>query len=171
MPETQWTPALIEDCFIEAADVMKRLPTPRIQGYFNTWPAMMAEFADLVGREPGRLRRGPPSPTAITRADEALMWLRWLEQVDAKIVWLRATGVRWKDVCYKVGLERSAANEHWRYALHVIAFKLNGSVSAINRSKRRMMQSVQRTKCACGHFSSGQKRQDGVSISVWSRES
>lgn len=142
MYDNAWTPSMVEDRMKEAADVIRRLPCPRIQGYFNTWPAMQAEFSDLVGREPDRLRRGPPSPQAISRMDETLLWLRWLEQVDAKIVWLRATELRWKDICYKVGLERSAANEHWRYALHVIAFRLNGKAGNINRSKRQMMKSV-----------------------------
>ena len=172
MSEIKWTPSLVEDRFMEAADVMKRLPNVRVPGHFNTWPAMMAEFSDLVGREAERLRRGPPAPDAISRMDEALQWLRLLEQLDAKIVWLRASGLRWKDICYRVGLERSAANEHWRYALHVIAFRLNGSAGAIDRSKRRLMQSVRSTtKNACGHFLSGQNQRDRVSISVWSRES
>ena len=126
MPETKWTPSLVEERFVEAADVMRRLPNVRIPGHFNTWPAMMAEFSDLVGREPERMRRPPPAPDAITRMEEALEWLRWLDPTDAKIVWLRATGTRWKDVCYKVGLARSSANERWVYGLCVIAFRLSG---------------------------------------------
>ena len=46
---------------------------------------------------------------------------------DAKIVWLRASGQRWKEICWKVGLARAAANEHWLYALCVMAHRLNGS--------------------------------------------
>lgn len=138
MTELKWTPSLIEERFVEAADVMKRLPNVRIPGHFNTWPAMMAEFADLIGREPERLRRGPPAPDAISRMDEALMWLRWLDPVDAKIVWLRASGQRWKEICYKVGLARAAANEHWLYALCVMAFRLNGR-SPANQSRRSLI--------------------------------
>ena len=66
MTETKWTPSLIEERFVDAADVMKRLPNVRVPGHFNTWPAMMVEFADLIGREPERLRRGPPPPDAIS---------------------------------------------------------------------------------------------------------
>src|SRR6185503_9087301 len=107
-------------------DVMKRLPNVRVPGHFNTWPAMMAEFSDLVGREPERLRRGPPAPDAISRMDEALQWLQWLDPTERKIVWLRVSGERWKDICWRVGLARTAANQRWLYALSIIAFKLNG---------------------------------------------
>jgi hypothetical protein len=126
MPDVHWTPSLIEERFIEAAEVMRRLPNVRVPGYFNTWPKMLVEFADLVGQEPPRLRLPPPAPDAISRMEETLGWLRWLEPIDAKIVWLRATGERWKSICWKTGLGRTAANQHWLYALSVLAWKLNG---------------------------------------------
>lgn len=140
MPETQWTPSLIEERFIEAADVMRRLPNVRVPGHFNTWPKMLCEFADLVGQEPTRLRRPPPAPAAISRMEEALGWLRWLEPADAKIVWLRATGERWKTICWKVGLARTAANQRWLYALCVIAWKLNGREPSRRRSRRHVIE-------------------------------
>lgn len=62
MPDVNWTPSLIEERFVEAADVMKRLPDVRVPGYFNTWPKALQEFADLVGQEPSRMRRPRPSP-------------------------------------------------------------------------------------------------------------
>jgi uncharacterized protein DUF6362 len=140
MAEAKWTPSLIEERFVEAADVMKRLPNVRVPGHFNTWPAMMAEFADLIGREPERLRRGPPAPDAISRMDEAIGWLRWLEPAEAKIVWLRASGVRWKEICWKVGLARTAANQRWLYALCVMAFKLSGEQLPARRSRQHAIE-------------------------------
>lgn len=131
---------MIEERFVDAADVMKRLPDVRVPGYFNTWPKIFHEFADLVGQEPPRLRRPPPAPSAISRMEEALGWLTWLEPIDRKIVWLRASGERWKAVCYQVGLARAAANEHWLYALCVVAWRLNGWRRAQPRSKRRLIE-------------------------------
>ena len=121
-----WTVEDIETRLEEAAQVMKRLPPVRVPGYFNTWPSMAADFADLVGREPRPMRLPPPSPGAISRMEEALTWLRWLEPIDAKIVWGRASGERWKSICWRVGLERAAANEHFQYALCLIAWRLKG---------------------------------------------
>jgi hypothetical protein len=125
MPEVNWTPSLIEERFIEAADVMKRLPDIRVPGYFNTWPRALREFGDLIGQEPQKLRRPPPSPDAISRMDETLSWLVWLEPSDRKLIWLRANGERWKVVCWKLGLARSAAHQRWLYGLCVIALRLN----------------------------------------------
>jgi hypothetical protein len=36
-------------------------------------------------------------------------------------VWLRASGERWKNICWKIGLSRPAAWQHWAVALCVIA--------------------------------------------------
>jgi hypothetical protein len=140
MADTTWTPSMVEERFVEAADVMKRLPEVRVPGYYSLWPKVIHEFADLVQQEPPRLRRPPPAPDAISRMEETLEWLRWLEPTDARIVWLRANGERWKVVCYHVGLARAAANEHWLYALCLIAWRLNGSRLSQPRSKRRVIE-------------------------------
>jgi hypothetical protein len=140
MADKIWTPSMVEERFVEAADVMKRLPEVRVPGYYSLWPKVIHEFADLVQQEPPRLRRPPPAPDAISRMEETLEWLRWLEPTDARIVWLRANGERWKVVCYHVGLARAAANEHWVYALCVIAWRLNGLRLAQPRSKRRLIE-------------------------------
>ena len=58
--------------------------------------------------------------------EATLGWMPWLEPVEAKIAWLRASGTRWKEICWEVGLARAAAHEHWLYALCVIAWRLNG---------------------------------------------
>jgi hypothetical protein len=140
MADATWTPSMVEERFIEAADVMKRLPEVRVPGYYSLWPKALHEFADLVGQEPPRLRRPLPTPAAISRMEEALGWLAWLDPTDAKIVWLRANGERWKTVCWKVGLARTAANQHWLYALCVIAWKLNGREPSRRRSRQHVIE-------------------------------
>ena len=140
MTERRWTETMIEERFVEAADVMKRLPDVCVPGYFNTWPKVLREFSDLVGQEALHLRRPPPGPDAISRMEETLDWLKWLEPIDRKVVWLRASGERWKTVCWKVGLQRAAAHEHWLYALCVIAWRLNGRIGRPGVSKRRLIE-------------------------------
>lgn len=75
--------------------------------------------------------------------DEALEWLRWIDPMDAKILWLRATGDRWKAICWQVGLARTAAHQHWIYGLSVIAWRLQGHHMHGKRSRRRVMEQIQ----------------------------
>ena len=131
-----WTPEMVEERLIEAASVLRRLLAPRKQGYFSTWPAMFVEFGDLVGQTPEPMRPPPPSAAAISRMEATLGGAAWLEPVDAKIVLMRASGTRWKEICWEVGLARAAAHEHWLYALCVIAWRLNGG-GGLTRLGRR----------------------------------
>ncbi|SET17137.1 hypothetical protein SAMN04488119_10312 [Oceanicella actignis] len=66
-----------------------------------------------------------PSPQAISRMEETLSWTVGLDPVDGKIVWLRAYGYRWREVCRAVGLQRASAHHHWVYAMCLIAHRLN----------------------------------------------
>jgi hypothetical protein len=147
MPEANWTASMVEERFAEAADVMKRLPEVRVPGYFSTWPKALQEFADLVGQEPPRLYRPPPASDAIGRMEITLDWLFWLEPDTAKLVWARASNKGWKQVCYQVGMSRSAAWRQWVMALCVIAMKLNGERIPRHRSQLEAMALRRRRAC------------------------
>ena len=140
MTQQRWTESMVEERFVEAADVMKRLPDVCVPGHFNTWPRMLYEFSDLVSQEPPRMTRLRPNAAAISQMEETLDWLKWLEPIDRKIIWLRASGERWKIVCWKVGLRRAAANERWLYGLCVIAWRLNGWRFPTRCSKRYLIK-------------------------------
>jgi len=94
-----WTVEAIESRLEEAAHVIRCLPPVRVPGCFNTWPTMVDEFADRVGRQPERMRLPPPSTDAITRMEQSLERLRWLEGDHAKLVWARSEGMPWKQIC------------------------------------------------------------------------
>lgn len=142
-----WTPKLVEERLAEAAAVLQRLPAPRRQGYFNTWPRHSYEFGDLVDQAPRQTSLPPPSPAAISRMEETLTWTIGLDPIDGRIIWLRAHNTPWKAICWKVGLQRSAAHEHWLYALCVIAWRLNQRKVPRLRSRRYVIEMV---KGACG---------------------
>jgi len=143
MADNRWTPLLVEDRMVDAADVLKRLPEQRMQGYFSTWPPMVREFWEAFGRDEVRIRRGPPSAAAIDRMDETLAWLAWLDPTEAKIVWLRASGERWKEICWRVGLARTAVHQHWMFSLCVITWRLNGRPIPRTMSRRRLIEQTQ----------------------------
>ena len=135
-----WTVEMVEARLEEAASVMRRLPGVRVPGYFNTWPAMMMEFADRVGREPEPMKLPPPSPSAITRMEQTLEWLRWLEAEDVKLVWARSDRAPWKALCCRFGMSRATANRRFQYALTVIAWTLNGRQVPAKRSRRLLIE-------------------------------
>jgi Domain of unknown function (DUF6362) len=130
-----WTIETVEMRLDDAAEVMRRLPPVRVPGYFNTWPSMMVEFADCVGREARPMRLPPPSTAAITRMEEALCWLRWLERDDVKLVWARSERTPWKAICCRFGISRATANRRHQYALSLIAWRLNGRKPPTKRSR------------------------------------
>jgi len=140
---SKWTPSLVEERLSEAAFVLKRMPEPHRAGYFNAWPEYFHEFADKVGQEPKPMRV-LPSPQAISRMEETLTWTACLSPIDGKIVWMKAHGKRWKEICWSVGLQRSAANQHWVYGLCVIALTLNKRRFNRNLSRRRVIEMVKR---------------------------
>ena len=146
----EWTPEMVEERLVEAAAVLRRMPAVKVQGYFNLWPRVVHDFGDLVEQQPPKLRMPFPSPDAITRMEETLGWTVGLDPVDARIVHLRAAGHRWKEICWKVGLARTAAHEHWLYALCVIAWKLNGREQPKRRQRRYLITMVRDRAAACG---------------------
>ena len=149
MPELSGRPACVEERFIEAADVMKRLPTCACQGT-STLGRRFSRVRDLVGQEPVRLKRPPPSPDAISRMEETLGWLRWLEADDAKLVWARAERTPWKMICWRFGIGRATAHRRWQYALSLIAWR---SMDALRRPNARGDSSLSARDCCqvnCG---------------------
>lgn len=133
---------MVEERLVEAADVMRRLPDVRAPRYFNTWPKILHEFADLVGQEPPKLKRLPPSSDAINRMEEALNWLRWLEAEDTKLAWARAERTPWKMICWRFGISRATAHRRWQYVLSLIAWRLNGRRVPGKRSRSFLVERV-----------------------------
>ncbi len=131
----EWTTHEVETRLVEAADVLKRLPEQKVRGYFNVWPEMVYDFSDKVGQTAEPMRRPPPSASSITRMEETLEWLQMLNGEDAKMVWARAEGMRWKPICWRFGISRATAARRWEFSLSVIALKLNGQPVQMRRAR------------------------------------
>ena len=131
----EWTRDMVEERITEAADVLKQLPGLRHSGYFSTWPEIQRSRKELLEAMPTPGRRPPPSTSAITRMEEAITWNQYLERDDARLMWDRAAGVSWKELCYRHGISRPTATRRWEYALCVIAWRLNGR--QVNRKRGR----------------------------------
>ena len=139
---SNWTPTMVEERMAEAASVLDRLPEERIQGYCSAWPEVVRNVHEAFGWHDPVMMRPWPSPAAIDRMDETLTWLKWLEPDIAKIVWMRATGARWKQICWAVGLQRSAAHQRYLFGHCVIARRLSGRRVPRNRSRQSVIDMV-----------------------------
>jgi hypothetical protein len=120
---------------MEAAAVLKRLPGPRVRGYFSTWPDILRSAREIADGDPKPMKV-LPSPQAITRMEEAMTWNRFLEPEEAHLMWARAEGTPWKHLCYRFGISRTTAHRRWDYALSVIAWRLNGRQVHHRRGRR-----------------------------------
>ena len=128
------TPREIEERFEEAALTLKRLPNPPgsgARGYGRSWPEYVHEAKHAYGYEEARMRV-IPNAREIQRMEEALEWLALIggDSEEAiietrHIVWMRADGYRWKQICRAVGCVRSTAWRRWTAALVTIANHLN----------------------------------------------
>lgn len=127
--DAHWTPRMVGVFLEEAADTLRRLPEQRIQGYVSTWPDVVRDGWDAYGREDLRTRLGPPTARAIDQMDRTLLWLRWLDKEDQKLVWARASGRPWKAVAHDWGVDRTTVWRRWTYAMCTIATHLNAAES------------------------------------------
>lgn len=119
------TTTQIEDQFEEAALTLRRLPGGCIRGYASSWPPIVRDAREAYGYHPQQMPRIAPSPQAISRMEQCFEWLSWLKDPeDARIVWLRAERVRWKQICIRAGCTRSTAWRRWAAALLIIQKRL-----------------------------------------------
>jgi hypothetical protein len=131
------TPREIEDQFEDAALTLRRLPNPTgsgAKGYGQSWPEYVHDAQQAYGYDEARMRV-VPSALAIQRMEDCIDWLRFLDPEDARIVWLRAEGVRWRQVCIRAGVVRSTAWRRWAASLLTIANHLNVNEKSGRKAK------------------------------------
>jgi hypothetical protein len=122
----KYTVTDVADRFEEAAQTLHRLPRVGVQGYFNAMPPVIRTAAEVLQEEKLPMRMGPPSADAISRMEEVLDWIWWLDDEDERrLIWLRAERVIWKRICWRLGCGRTKAWQMWTYALLKIVTRLN----------------------------------------------
>lgn len=113
------SPREIEDRFEEAAITLRRLPDPPGSGpkaWGRSWPDYVHDARHAYGYGEFRVRI-VPSADEIQRMEECIEWLAWLAPDDAKLIWYRAEGQRWRQVCIKIGCVRQTAWRRWVAAI------------------------------------------------------
>jgi len=115
-----WTPALVEERLRKAIALKAALA----EGQLVDDPASRrsAENRSIIGG----IGSAPGNDDVIDMSAEALSWLRWLDPDDAGIVTARFEGSPWKSICWRFGVSRPTADRRYRYALALIAWRLDG---------------------------------------------
>ena len=113
----------IAERLIEAARTAHRLPPVKVQGYFNAWPAIKRMPWENLGVEPEPIRI-PPSPEAVERMLEVMQWMVGLEEEQRHLLWMRAERYPWRDICARMGCDRTTAWRRWKAYLNDLCEKL-----------------------------------------------
>ncbi len=122
----RWTESAVAERFEDAVYTMKRLPPVRAQGYFSAWPAIVRTVAEQLAEDRLPMRLGPPSAEAISRMEETIQWIFFLDdETERRLIWLRAARVPWRLICPRVGYKRTTAWQKWVIALMKITVRLN----------------------------------------------
>lgn len=119
-----WTVEVVAERFLEAVQTARRLPPVGVQGYVNLWPAIVRQAWERYAAEETH-RHFPPSPLAITRMEESMRWVVWLAEEDRHLVWMRAEKQPWRNICARMGCDRTTAWRRWTRALESIVTRLN----------------------------------------------
>ena len=121
----------------EAADVLDRLPEPKVRGFYSLLP-LLPDAAQAMAHARDRRHRHPRRSTGWTRRSAGCCWL---EPEERRLVWLRAEGLPWKRITQRLGIGRTTAWQRWTMALLKIASRLNAAaeqkrpnIKPLNRS-------------------------------------
>ena len=121
-----WTMPEVASRFEEAVRTLRRLPSVKVQGYFNAWPPVIRTTMEMLQMEAQPMRLGPPSAEAISRMEETMQWIFLLDtEEERRLIWLRAARVPWRPICWRLGCGRTTAYHMWKVALLKIATQLN----------------------------------------------
>jgi hypothetical protein len=125
-----WNIQRVTDRFQEAAVTARRLPPARVQGYAAFWPDINRQSWEGYADERIVLRF-TASPGAIDRFGETVRWLKWLDEDQRRLVWLRAQYVPWREICNRTGLIRKTAWRRYQHALAIVVVHLNDQLPRI----------------------------------------
>ncbi|MBI1274435.1 hypothetical protein GC177_00495 [bacterium] len=126
MRNNSWTITEIADHLEDAARTLHRLPSVKVPGHFSKWPPIVRTAFEQLQSDKLPTRLGPPTPEAISRMEKALQWLWWIDdELTRKIVWMRAEKVRWKVICWRLGMGKTKVRDIWTGGLLKICFNLN----------------------------------------------
>lgn len=112
----------IRENLIFAANIMRRLPPVKVQGYICSWPKCCMDEDDYKNEKEIWMM---PLPEEITAMENILGWLEYINYETRRIVWLRSCGMGWKLMSAKTHQSRSNLIRIYNRGLKDIAEVLN----------------------------------------------
>jgi hypothetical protein len=150
----KWSVTDVADRLEQAAHTLRRLPPVKVQGFKSNWPEVLRDVHEAYGWDGARVRLGPPTARQITEMDEALRWLMWLERYEVRLVWLRASCVRWKVIERRLGFSRAKLCADWKQSIIKITLFLNIAPASVSYpSKKLLTSSIQNSERQNRRFS------------------
>ena len=119
----RWSAEQIAERFEECVATLRKLPADRSLGYARCWPTLKHEPHELA-RQEAKPMRFFATADQITRMEETLTWITWIDPSERHLVWLRAHKTAWRVMARKTGLSKTSAQRHWHRALLKIANRL-----------------------------------------------
>jgi len=119
----EWTAEQVAQRFEECVSTLRKIPGERSLGYVSYWPDIKLEPRELA-RQEARPVRLNATPDQITRMEETLSWVTWINHGERNLVWLRAYRTPWRAISRETGFPRTSAQRYWQGALLKIAERL-----------------------------------------------
>ena len=137
-----WTGDSVFERIVEAARTLRQLPPVKgPAGYRSAWPDWVRDAWHKYGREAATVDLGAqtlrirPSPEAIDRMDETILWLQLLDDEMARVVWARANRVAWWKLSAMMGCDPRTCRRRLLLAMVELASTLNAN-GAGERTRR-----------------------------------
>jgi hypothetical protein len=101
----------------------------RPMGLVARWPDVVRQGFEAYGYGSTRVR--PPAPTAqeISRADQSVLWLLWLEGAVRRVIWARASGIPWRRLEDMDGRSHTTLRRLQREGVAEVCRRLNAELS------------------------------------------
>jgi len=119
----EWTSTQIANRFEECISTLRKLPAGRRLDTVNYWPEIIYNKSELFFQVPAPVHL-QAMPEQITRMDEALSWLVWVNQAERQLIWLRAERIPWREISYRTGFPKTSAQRYHQVGLLKIAQQL-----------------------------------------------
>ncbi|MCL6270266.1 DUF6362 family protein [Sansalvadorimonas sp. 2012CJ34-2] len=116
----------LEQRYREAWLTARRLSSGIQLGHGSGWPEMVFDKREQLRRAEREVLSVKPTAEQEDRLMECIRWLAPLLVVDRKLIWLRASGLTWREIANRTGVPRSSIHRFWHKALLHVQLQKTG---------------------------------------------